>query len=425
MTKPGLISLFSGAGGLDYGMEAAGFETRVCVEMNRQSCETLDANRGWPVIEEDIHNVLPRDVMKEADVKRGDIDLLIGGPPCQPFSKSGYWASGDSARLDDPRSGTLDRYVDMVEGLRPRVFLLENVQGLAFRGKDEGYEYFRNAIKGVNGRAKTKYKLHSRVVDAADYGAPQHRLRFIIVAERDGADFVFPEPTHGEPDPQSLFPSPLHPFVTAWDALHDVALEGGYDLAPRGKFADLLPSIPEGQNYLWHTEKGIERAKAAGMLPPPKALFGWRRHFWTFLLKLAKDRPSWTLQAQPGPSAGPFHWDSRRLSPRELCRLQTIPDDVKVQGSLAEAQRQIGNAVPSLLGEVLGRAIATQLLGKEVPAELQLLLPRATKDAPAPKHKNAPKKYLAREGIDTAHPGPGLGRGALARGEQLSLVSGE
>ena len=111
-----------------------------------------------------------------------------------------------------------------------------------------------------------------------------------------------------------------------------------------------LPSIPEGENYLWHTARGggIE-------------LFGWRRRYWNFLLKLAKDRPSWTIQAQPGPSVGPFHWKNRRLSNRELCRLQTIPDGYSVVGGIRAAHKQIGNAVPSALAEVLALAIREQV----------------------------------------------------------------
>lgn len=428
MAKPKLISLFSGGGGLDYGMEAAGFQTRACVEMDQDSCETLRASRpAWHVVHEDIHNLDAADVMNEAKVARREVDLLMGGPPCQPFSKSGYWASGDSARLGDPRARTLDAYVAMVEGLLPNVFLLENVHGLAFRGKDEGFEYFRRSIGEVNARTGAKYTLHSAVMDAADYGVPQHRSRFVVVAHRDGRPFEFPQPTHGPDDSHRLLRSGLQPYMTAWDALHDVEVEtdDAPHLAMRGKFADLLPSIPEGQNYLWHTDRGIERARKSGLTPLPRALFGWRRHFWTFLLKLAKGKPSWTLQAQPGPSAGPFHWENRRLSPNELCRLQTMPDNLQIRGSLAEAQRQIGNAVPSLLAEVLGRAIASQLLDRKVPAKLKLLRERATVEPPAPTHTRVPTKYLHREGTDTAHPGPGLGRGALARADQLSLLGGE
>ena len=119
-----------------------------------------------------------------------------------------------------------------------------------------------------------------------------------------------------------------------------------------GKWADLLPTIPEGLNYLWHTSRG-------GGVP----LFGWRTRYWSFLLKLAKSKPSWTIQAQPGSAIGPFHWKNRKLSARELCRLQTFPDDLSFDTSQNQIQRMIGNAVPSLLAEVLAWEIRTQLLG--------------------------------------------------------------
>src|SRR5690606_35219776 len=129
------------------------------------------------------------------------------------------------------------------------------------------------------------------------------------------------------------------PHRTAWDALYDVRPDPDEDLAPRGRWANLLPSIPEGENYAFYTDRRN----------PDQALFGWRCRYWNFLLKLAKNRPSWTIQAQPGPSTGPFHWEDRLLSKRDLCRLQTFPDRVRVEGGRNAVQRQIGNAVPSLL----------------------------------------------------------------------------
>src|SRR5882757_3774886 len=104
MARPKVISLFTGAGGLDYGFEAAGFETAVAVEMDRACCETLRANRKWSVIERDIFDVPSEEMLEQANLKKSEAALLIGGPPCQPFSKSSYWARGDAARLDDPRS---------------------------------------------------------------------------------------------------------------------------------------------------------------------------------------------------------------------------------------------------------------------------------------------------------------------------------
>jgi DNA (cytosine-5)-methyltransferase 1 len=167
----------------------------------------------------------------------------------------------------------------------------------------------------------------------------------------------------------------------------------------QGKWAALLPSIPEGQNYLWHTDRG-------GGLP----LFGWRRRYWSFLLKLAKNRPSWTIQAQPGPAVGPFHWHSRRLSARELCRLQTFPDDVTILGGLSAVQKQVGNAVPSLLAEVLARAIRTQLLGHTLPEEPPHLMPPNRGSAPPPElPAPVPVQYHTYVGDHAPHPGTGQG----------------
>src|SRR5690606_7904066 len=128
-------------------------------------------------------------------------------------------------------------------------------------------------------------------------------------------------------------------------------------------------------------------------------------------------RPSWTLQAQPGPATGPFHWDNRRLSMRELCRLQTFPDDVDVLGSHQAIHKQVGNAVPSLLAEVIARAIRVQLLGLRVPRGPLKLLPPNEGAAPRRPNRARPvaEKYLQLVGEHEAHPGTGKGYGAVAR----------
>jgi len=134
------------------------------------------------------------------------------------------------------------------------------------------------------------------------------------------------------------------------------------------------------------------------------------------LLKLAKDRPSWTVQAQPGPAVGPFHWESRRLGMRELCRIQTFPDDVHITGGRTAVQRQVGNAVPSLLGEVLGRTIRVQLLELAPCRKPLALLPPDRSPAPAPEPvRQVPHKYRFLAGEHEAHPGTGLGHAARAR----------
>jgi DNA (cytosine-5)-methyltransferase 1 len=406
MSRPKVISLFTGAGGLDYGFEAAGFETAVAVEMDHSCCETLRANRKWPVIERDIFDVRSEEMMEHASLKKGEAALLIGGPPCQPFSKSGYWVRGDAARLGDPRSNTLGAYLRVLKETLPQVFVLENVEGLAYRGKDEGLHLLLDVIRTINRRTKSNYKPLFQVLNAADLGVPQLRKRLIMVASRDGRPFLFPQSPTSTDLQLGLFPSePVR--RTAWDAIGDVGPDAGEDLALTGQWADLLPSIPEGSNYQWHTDRG-----------GGERLFGWRRHYWSFLLKLAKDQPSWTIQAQPGPASGPFHWENRRLSMRELCRLQTFPDDVTITGNRGSIQKQIGNAVPSLLAEILGRAIRTQLLG--LPAlrgELDLLPRQRTSVPAAEKVTKVPKKYWSRRGKHTPHPGTGLGYAAQLRAD--------
>lgn len=407
MAKPKVISLYTGAGGLDYGFEAAGFDTAVALEMNHDSCETLRANRRWAVIERDILQVPSEEILKVGGLKKGQAAVLIGGPPCQPFSKAGYWSKGDALRLDDPRAATLGAYLRVLEDTTPAAFLLENVEGLAYRGKDEGLRLLLDAIEGINKRTRSRYRPRFEVLNAADYGVPQLRKRVLMVAARDGTELEFPRPTHADPTiaQESLFEH-LPAYRTAWDALADVGPDADEDVAVRGRWAELLPSIPEGHNYLWHTDR-------MGGLP----LFGWRRRYWSFLLKLAKNQPSWTVQAQPGPAVGPFHWQNRRLSMRELARIQTFPDDVRVTGSRTEVQRQIGNAVPSLLAEVVARQIATQLLGLKSFKAPPRLLPPDRSPAPAPEPiAKVPRKFRSLIGEHTPHPGTGLGNAAARRG---------
>src|SRR3972149_6675366 len=152
MGRPKIISLYTGAGGLDYGFEAAGFDTAVAVEWDHDSCATLRHNRRWAVIEPNIFEVPSEEILEVPPLKRGEAALLIGGPPCQPFSKSGYWSRGDSLRLDDPRASTLSAYLPVLEDTTPHAFLLENVEGLAYEGKDEGLQLLLQALETGNRR---------------------------------------------------------------------------------------------------------------------------------------------------------------------------------------------------------------------------------------------------------------------------------
>ena len=409
------ISLFSGIGGLDFGFEAAGFTTRVALELDRTSCRTMRLNRDWTVIEGDINKVSADEVLQAARLKVGEADMLIGGPPCQPFSKAGYWARGDSLRLNDPRADTLTGYLRILRDARPRAFLLENVYGLAYEGKDEGLRHILDGIEQINREVGTNYRVTWKVVNCAEYGVPQVRERVFMIGSRDGREFHFPETTHAKASnlEADLF-STKAPHRTAWDALGGLPPPDVADLEalrPGGKWGDLLPSIPEGENYLWHTDR-------SGGMP----LFGWRTRYWSFLLKLSKRLPSWTVQAQPGSAIGPFHWDSRRLTFSELCRLQTFPEDLKVDCGRTEMQRMLGNAVPSLVAEVLAREIRCQLLDTSIRQPLQLLPPLRENVPPPVKLAQVPREYHEHIGVHDAHPGTGKGREAIKRATQAATA---
>lgn len=407
------LSLFTGAGGLDIGLEAAGFEVALCVEMDEDCRSTLAENRPrWRLSEPgDVHELSPKEAMRQGRLREGELTLLSGGPPCQPFSKSSYWVNGDSARLEDPRSNTLGSYLDFAEELLPRVLLLENVKGLVFSGKDEGLQLLQTRLDEINKRHGVAYTASVVSLNCADFGVPQTRERVFLVADREGGRFVLPEPTHHPPGQADE--SNGEPHRTAWDAIGDLDSETWPDqLSPRGKWADLLPTVPEGENYLWHTPRG-----------DGEPLFGWRTRFWSFLLKLAKDRPAWTIQASPGPATGPFHWRSRHLSTEELCRIQTFPEAFEVKGDYRSQHRQIGNAVPPAIGELLGREIRRQILS-ERPHHRASFVPSRRTDCPDPHPAEpVPEPYLKLRGTHNDHPGEGKGPGAQRRVDESGEAS--
>jgi DNA (cytosine-5)-methyltransferase 1 len=183
-----------------------------------------------------------------AKLTKGDAALLIGGPPCQPFSKSGFWATGEFKRLKDPRAATLDEYLRILEDSLPHAFLLENVAGIAYQGKAEGLEYLLARVAKINRRNQTNYKVETMRLNAASYGVPQIRERVFLVAHRDGLTFGELHPTHywkQGSESQLLFDgSSLKPAITAWDAIGHFKAEDDSELTPRGKWAELLPSNP-------------------------------------------------------------------------------------------------------------------------------------------------------------------------------------
>ena len=355
MSKLSALSLFSGVGGLDLGAHRAGFQALGAVEYDRDSAASLRANhfpdRPDAVVERSIVDVPTDELLERAHLRRDEVALVVGGPPCTPFSKSGYWLEYKRKGLD-PNASLLDEYARVVEDVKPEVALLENVHGLAYN--NHNVKPFERLIGRLQAAG---YQTRAKVLNMADFGVPQLRKRLIIYAVRGGKPPAFPTPTHSgwTETSRRIDPTKL-PYVTSRDAIGDLVDRD--DLAEpeetvNGRHGDLLKLVPAGDNYLFFTEKRGH----------PEPQFKWRGRYWTFLLKLDPERPSTTIQSQPGPYIGPFHWESRRLRVLEVKRLMTFPDDYLVIGSRRSAQVQLGNAVPPHFAEIVSRPLADLVNG--------------------------------------------------------------
>ncbi len=346
------VSLFSGCGGLDLGLERAGFTVVLAVDNWVRSQESYAANRpDTPFFRGSVKDLTAELLSEESGgLAVPGIDLLAGGPPCPPYSKSRFYhKSKPRALADAVGEETLNGYLSALRILRPRAFILENVAGMAYKVHSE-------ALKLVQATADELGYAHTwQVLNAANLGVPQIRERFFLVGMR-GQTFTFPAQTHTLGDARQLAKGNGHlpRWTTAGEAINDLDTEENADDTGHyagGQFHDLLKQIPPGDNYLFFTK---ERGH-------PKPVFGWRKRYWSFLLKLSPDLPSWTIQARRSNNMGPFHWRNRILRIAEVKRLQTFPDDWFLSGKVDDQWRQVGNAVPPLLAEVLGRALFAQL----------------------------------------------------------------
>lgn len=365
-----VLSLFSGAGGLDLAVERADADpldtadpgggllsVAVATDYNEPALATLARNfPHTPTAVGDIREMSTAQLLDQAGVSAGEPALVVGGPPCTPFSKSGFWLE-QKRTSSDPNASLLDEYVRVVREARPQAFVLENVQGLTYKTHRTQFERLLRSLGELG------YNPQWKVLLAADYGVPQLRRRVFVVGRRDGERFQFPEPTHsGWSERDRKIDHSKLPHVTAGEAFADLPTlaVASDDEIVDGQYGSLAAEIPPGQNYLWHTDRYGGRN-----------VFEWRSRYWTFLLRLDPHRPASTLQAQPGPWVGPFHWENvptsagvhraRRLRVNEMLRLMSFPDDFAIEGTRADVQRQLGNAVPVELGKAVVRSLMTQL----------------------------------------------------------------
>ena len=342
--RPTCISLFSGCGGMDIGVEAAGFRIAVATDAEATCAQTYRKNfADVPYLVERIGNLPTSEILKAGGLRAGQVDLLIGGPPCPSFSKSRFYRTEKPRALEDPVAAeTVGGYLRLLRDVRPKAFLLENVKGLAYGVHREALDHILESAEQLG------YRTSWKVINAADYGVPQIRERCLVMGAFDGAVSI-PEPSHSKTDDQFMLP-----WVTAGDVLTDLdteehANDDGHFAG--GQHHDLLRGIPPGENYLYYT---AERGH-------PKPLFKWRSRYWSFLLKLSPQLPSWTIQARRSNNMGPFHWRNRILRISEIKRLQSFPDSFELAGNVERQWRQIGNAVPPVVAERFADAIYRQL----------------------------------------------------------------
>src|ERR1035437_928689 len=240
-------ALLAGAGGLARGCEQGGYSGVFAVEKEPVAVATLNRNRErfFPRLPEvrplDITKLDPREVMGEIRVKPGDIDLLVGGPPCVAFSKSGFHLEYKRQGRDS-RAGLLNDYLRFLEAFQPKAFLMENVFGLAYRNQSS--PFFDALREGVHDAG---YSVSYEVLNAADYGVPQNRQRLFLIGARDRQLLAHPAPTHWGEHERRLPPSNVHhflPHVTAAEALAGVETEPEVSEAVNGRWGHLLPEIP-------------------------------------------------------------------------------------------------------------------------------------------------------------------------------------
>lgn len=356
------IDLFAGAGGFSVGLEKAGFEVVFANDIDENACKSYKLNHPLTVVQKgDIANISGKDILKLCGLKADEIDLVVGGPPCQGFSTVG------KKDENDPRNKLFVHFFRLVADIKPRAVVFENVPGFKrlYHGK-----VFEAVCREFE---KLGYSVETKVLNALNYGVPQNRERTFIVGCEEGVSFSWPKPTHGN---SNFFESSLAKPLTLEDALSDLPIVGigekaeDYISEPKNDF-----QRERRKNCLKLTEQigpkhGPKLIKIIKMVPPGGCILDVpeqlrpKSYFANTYARLWWDKPAPTITRNFGtPSSSrcihPFA--DRGLTTREGARLQSFDDDYIFVGSRSSKNLQIGNAVPPLLAEAICRELYNSL----------------------------------------------------------------
>ncbi len=367
-----VVSLFTGGGGLDLGLEQAGFQTVSAVDSDADCVASLRRNQrrrllvgngrtyldGTLLIDAGVETLHPDQLRSPACGPCWTPDLMAGGPPCQPFSSSGKLLS-----VDDPRGRLFEHFVRLAAGLQPKVIFFENVRGLVTaRGPGgepgEALRMVKEAFESIG------YATTFALLNAADYGAPQRRVRCFMMATRCTGLPAFPEPTHAETPEGGLFAARL-PWVTLGQFLTSFPPPTADEIVrPTPLLASRLAEVPAGSGL-----------KSAGAREATRPGGHWGYRQGTFIADL--DEPARTITASASQDWIRLPDGSlRRLTLRECAGLQGFPPEWQFVGPIASRFRQVGNAVPCVFGKVLGEAMRAALQEGAGPRPASAPLPR-------------------------------------------------
>ena len=355
-----VISLFSGAMGLDIGLEKAGLNVVIGQDFDESCVKTMRAN-GHNVLGGDIREIDPRKFLELTGLSIGEPFLICGGPACQPFS-----TAGKRLGINDPRGSLFMDFIRMIDYIRPRFFVMENVKGimsaplkhvpLAERDENDPDQRLGTVLDVILSEFdKLGYKTVYGVLDAVNYGVPQFRERFVLIGSRDNEGIFLPIPTHFQ-----MHQDKAYQWKTVRDAIADLEFDNGECATLSEERLKFLKMVPEGGNWR-DLPKDIIPIAMGGAYKSGGGKVGFYR-------RLSYDQPSPTVVTSPVQKATMMchPTQDRPLSIKEYARIQQFPDGWVFIGTTAAKYRQIGNAVPVGLAEAIGKAVCAVADGNAV-----------------------------------------------------------